>query len=252
MIERTAGHAHLRLAPEHGGRVAQLSVGGRDLLVAGSGDDNPMLWGSFPMIPWAGRVRRGRFTFAGVTYELPLDLPPHAIHGTTYARPWDVEADGSLAIELGPDWPFGGDARQQFHLTPDALTCTIEVHAASRSMPAQAGWHPWFVRPVDLGFEATSHYVRDGDGIPTGELGPVPPGPWDDCFTDLLSPPQLAWPGGPTLTLTSTCAHWVVYDQPAHALCVEPQTGPPDGFTLAPQVVEPGAPLVASFTLHWG
>jgi galactose mutarotase-like enzyme len=30
---------------------------------------------------------------------------------------------------------------------------------------------------------------------------------------------------------------------PKHALCVEPQSGPPDGFTLAPLVVTPASPL---------
>ena len=91
----------------------------------------------------------------------------------------------------------------------------------------------------------------DDEGIPTGQLTAVPPGPWDNCFTELLGPPQLALPDGPTLTVTSSCTDWVVYDRPTHAICVEPQTGPPDAFNHAPQVVEPGAPLVATMTWRW-
>lgn len=252
MLEREVPGARLAVDPAAGGRVAALTVGGTELLVAGTAADPPTMWGMFPMVPWAGRVRHGRFTFAGRTHQLPVNAPPHALHGTTFDRPWEVEADGSLVIDLGPHWPFPGHARQRFDLHPTGLTGTIEVHADRHAMPAQAGWHPWFRRPVRLLFAARSQYELDAEGIPTGRLVPPTPGPWDDCFTDLLGPPQLAWPDGPTVVVTSTCTHWVVFDRLDHGLCLEPQTGPPDGLTLAPRVVEPGAPLVASVTLRWG
>jgi aldose 1-epimerase len=211
-----------------------------------------MGWGSYPMIPWAGRVRKGRFMFKGGQYQLPINMAPHSIHGTCFTRPWEANDDGTLGIELGSSWPFGGSAIQRFDLTKDRLICTIEVHNDVRSMPASAGWHPWFRRPVSLSFAASQMYVRDDDYIPSGELITPPSGPWDDCFTGVLAPPKLMWPGGPTLTLTSTCDHWVVYDQPSHAICVEPQTGPPDAFNLWPEIVEPGKPLIASMTYSWG
>ncbi|NDC44954.1 MAG: hypothetical protein EBZ55_02545 [Actinobacteria bacterium] len=43
------------------------------------------------MAPWAGRMRHGEFHFGGSTYRVPCDLPPHAIHGTTYAAKWTVD-----------------------------------------------------------------------------------------------------------------------------------------------------------------
>ena len=252
MIERTAPGVRLLVDPEAGGRVAQLTVGGIDLLIGPeAGETHPMLWGSFPMVPWAGRLAHGRFRFGGRPYELPQDLPPHAIHGTGYRQAWAVEPDGALVTELGPPWPFGGHVLQRFTLTDRDLTSTIEVHADRQTMPAQAGWHPWFRRPADLQIAAGAMYVTDDEAIPTGELGPVPPGPWDDCFTDVAAPPQVRWPEGPTLTITSSCTDWVVYDRPDHALCVEPQSGPPDAFNRHPQVVEPGAPLVATMVWSW-
>jgi aldose 1-epimerase len=52
--------------------------------------------------------------------------------------------------------------------------------------------------------------------------------------------------------MASDCTHLVVYDQPAHALCVEPETGPPDAFNLGlAAVVAPGRPLVATTTWSW-
>jgi aldose 1-epimerase len=54
------------------------------------------------------------------------------------------------------------------------------------------------------------------------------------------------------LTIESTCDHVVVYEMRPEAVCVEPQTGPPDAFNLgSAAVVEPGRPLVAETTLRW-
>ena len=81
---------------------------------------------------------------------------------------------------------------------------------------------------------------------------PQPPGPWDDCFTGVHGDPRLVWPGRVELVLSSSCDHWVVYDQRDHAVCVEPQTAPPDFVNLpAPHVVEPGEPLMATMTWRW-
>ena len=57
--------AAVRIEPALGGRIASLVVDGTELLVTGGPDDHPMLWGSFPMVPWAGRIREGRFRFDG-------------------------------------------------------------------------------------------------------------------------------------------------------------------------------------------
>ena len=251
MFELTAGDVVVTVSESDGGRLASLVVGGHERLVSGNSASDPLSWGAYPMVPWAGRVRDGVFRFEGQEWQLPINFETHAIHGTCFGRAWTVVSDGSLTIPLGPTWPFGGHAVHRFDLTPAALTCTLEVHAEDRPMPAQAGWHPWFVKPVDLEFHAEQMYEQDAEGIPTGELIPPPSGPWDDCFTGVAEPPQLTWPDGLTLTIESECDHWVVYDRPEHATCVEPQTGPPDGFNVVPRVVEPGEPLVATMTLRW-
>src|SRR3546814_7332703 len=94
--------------------------------------------------------------------------------------------------------------------------------------------------------QATRFYPRDSDGLPLGPLDPPPPhGPWDDCFTGLTWPIGLTWPGALSLSLTSTCDHVVLYDQQPHAICVEPQSGPPDAANLGrAYTVRPDEPLV--------
>jgi aldose 1-epimerase len=128
------------------------------------------------------------------------------------------------------------------------LTCTLEV-MTSESMPAQVGWHPWFVRPARLDVNFAEMYVRDADYIATTQRITPPPGPWDDCFTGARRSPAVIFDDGVRITVESDCDHWVIYDMPTHALCVEPQSGPPDGFTLRPQVVTATQPLRRTMTL---
>ena len=81
---------------------------------------------------------------------------------------------------------------------------------------------------------------------------PVPPGPWDDCFVGVSAPPVVRWPGGFEIALESDVAYWVVYTQDPAGVCVEPQTGPPNGLNTGQcALVEPGRPLVATMTLRW-
>ena len=250
MIDLVAGEARVRIDPQAGARVASLVVAGRERLVTGASGDDPMLWGSYPMAPWAGRLRQGRLTHGGQTYQLPLDALPHAIHGTVYRRAWVVDDDGSLVTALGPTWPFPGHARQRLDLQPGRLECTLEVHADEVPMPATAGFHPWFAGPVALAVAPRHQLRRDADGMPDGTLVPPLDRPWDDCFTGLPEPPRVTYPDGLAITVSSDVEHWVIFT-PDHAVCVEPQTGPPDGPNTAPHLVEPGAPLVVTMALSW-
>lgn len=243
--------ATARLAPSAGGRLAQLTVRGRPVLVDGDQASHPMGWGSFPMAPWAGRIRHGRFTFDGAVRDLPINLAPHAIHGTTFERPWTLRHhDGTSAvldIELG--WSFGGRATQSFRLADRSLVMELAVHAEQAAMPAEIGWHPWFVKPDRVGFHPTARYERDHEGIAIDRLVEPGTGPFDDCFVN--TEPVVVEIGGTTLTLTSDCDHWVLYDEPEHATCVEPQSGPPDAFTLRPRRLEPGETLRRRFSITW-
>jgi aldose 1-epimerase len=261
VLER--GDARLEISPAAGGRMASLVVGGHELLArTGSG---PIYWGCFPSVPYPGRIREGSFQFEGRRFSLPLNLPPHAGHGTVLDRAWTVVDDRTLTIDLGPVWPFDGQVTQVFELDEDGLRVTLTLEA-QEPMPGAVGWHPWFPRrlagtpgrpvapsaPALLDFDAASMFVRDAAGIPTGELVPPTPRPWDDCFTGLRSNPRLTWPGLLSLEMSSSCGFWVVYDEPPDTICVEPQSSPPDYIHIDPVVVTPGQPLTETVTWRWG
>lgn len=250
--------ASVVIDPERGGRLASLEVHGLQLLVI-DGELGPLQWGSYPMVPWAGRVHHGRFAFAGTSYELPCNLPPHAAHGTGFTSSWAVLDDHTISLELGPPWPFDGTVRQLFELDESGLTMTI-VLQAEVAMPAMVGWHPWFRRfldgdrgPVEAGlsFGPAMMYELDDAAIPTGSLVSPPVGPWDNCFTALVEQPVIEWPGLVTLRLSSSCDHWVIYTEPEYALCVEPQSAAPDEFNRGPTVIEAGQEMRAWFRLDW-
>ncbi|MEV6105431.1 aldose 1-epimerase [Streptomyces sp. NPDC051940] len=256
-----AGAAIVDIDPENGCRIASLLVDDIEVLREGP------KFGSFPMVPWCGRIDQGRFQAGGTTYQMPLNAPPHASHGTGRDVPWrrlpatgDPALTAVFAYRLGDPWPYEGTVTQQFELAEDggALTVTLGVETAGVSFPAQAGWHPWFRRSLGLGgevqiaFDPAWQEERGADHLPTGERIEPLPGPWDDCFgmpygVDVT----LTWPGALELKVSSREEWVVVYDEQAEAVCVEPQTGPPNGLNTLPRLVTPIDPLEASMTWTW-
>jgi aldose 1-epimerase len=240
-----------------GGRVSQIRVGATPLLV-GPGDttSDAITWGAYPMVPWAGRIRNGQFDFDGARYRLPPNQGNHAMHGVGHVLPWDEDArsdDGiDLSLELPNDerWPFGGSVTQRISVDATGASFEMTVTAADRAFPVAFGWHPWFRKPEDLDFRPTSMYRRDGDHITVDELVDVAPGPWDDCFVN--HEPVAMTIDGIAVTLSSECTCWVVYDEPAHATCVEPQTGPPDAFNIQPRILQRFGSASASYRMDIG
>jgi aldose 1-epimerase len=255
LITIGAGPVSVEIAPGAGGRIAQIRHRGIELLIAHSESEAMIAWGCYPMAPWAGRIRHGRFNFDGRTVCLPLNLGGHAIHGVAFAMPWRIDAHSSRHVELSlplpqdERWPFGGIVRQHIDVTPDRLRMALSVTAGEQPMPATFGWHPWLRKPDRIEFAASAFYPRDAEGIATLPLAPPPLSPWDDCFINQA--PVLVHHGNQTLRLTSDCSHWVIYDEPAHATCIEPQSGPPDAFNLAPNLLVPRETAQAWFLWEW-
>ncbi|MER6158781.1 aldose 1-epimerase [Streptomyces sp. NPDC001868] len=264
-ITLAAGDAEVALAPGNGGRVAGLRVGGVELLRQGE------RFGCFPMVPWCGRIRDGRFLSGLAVQQMPLNAPPNAIHGTAREGAWRVASHSAteavLTYDLVEPWPYPGRVTQVVTLTPDTLTLTMSVEAYDSSFPAQIGWHPWFNRKlagvgvgdgdgdsedVRIDFTPVWQEERGADHLPTGKRLNPGPGPWDDCFgmpdgVDVT----LTWPERLELKVASREEWVVIYDEQAEAVCVEPQTGPPNGLNTHPRLVTPIDPLEATTTWSW-
>jgi aldose 1-epimerase len=261
------GSASLVLVPAVGGRARSLVVNGLELLAKDV--DHGVGWGWYPMAPWPGRLRDNAVVHAETSYPLPESLESWAIHGTVYEAEWEVESraqgsDGAgtwdsavLGVDLAEPWPWPGRVRQTWRLTPESLETVLEVSSNGAEFPAEVGWHPWFRKelasggPAELNLPATQMYERGADYLPTGRLVPRPPGPYDDAFPLPGGEVGLTWPGALRLTCQTDCACVVVFDQRPAAICVEPQTAPPDGINTGPTLVRPGHPRVARAVWSW-
>ncbi|MFF9482659.1 aldose 1-epimerase [Streptomyces sp. NPDC014733] len=262
VVRLTAGDAEVDVEPDNGCRLSGLRVGGTELLRQGA------KYGCFPMVPWCGRIDQGRFRNGGELHQMPVNAPPHAIHGTGRDLRWrTARRDARSAVftydlaDPAAPWPYPGTVTQVVELAEDgrSLTLTLGVEAAADSFPAQAGWHPWFVRqldgggaPVELSFDAAWQEERGADHLPTGRRIDPLPGPWDDCFgmPDGVEA-TVTWPGRLELTVTGRTEWVVVYDEQEAAVCVEPQSGPPNGLNSLPRLVTPIDPLEVSTTFGW-
>ncbi|MFC7217045.1 aldose 1-epimerase [Streptomyces polyrhachis] len=259
-----AGDAVLVIDAANGCRISSLQVRGDELLRQGPE------FGSFPMVPWCGRIDHGRFPVGGEIHQMPVNAPPHANHGTGRDVPWQrvaVAADPDEGVrtavfsyELADPWPYKGTVTQRFELAGDggALTVSMGVETAGVSFPAQVGWHPWFLRnlgrggDVELAFSPVWQEERGADHLPTGRRIEPQAGPWDDCFgMPYGTEVTLTWPEVLELTVTSRQEWLVVYDEQEAAVCTEPQSGPPNGLNTAPRLVTPVDPLEGAMTWTW-
>jgi aldose 1-epimerase len=261
LITIAAGPASVSVDTRAGGRLSSWTVNGIELLVGRNAGNHPFGWGSYVMVPFAGRIRRGRFCFEGADYEVPVNMAPHAIHGLVYDRPWEVLAHNRntvvLGVRLGTPWPFTATVTHIIQLHNDRLTQQVTVTGGPKNQPVSFGWHPWFRRSLDVGdpleFRVDTAdariFTRDADNIATNRLAAVPAHPWDDCFQG-LGDIELSWPGALTLHVEHDCPVVVLYD-PEHAVCVEPQSAPPDAVAVDPEGSFLGASASMEHTVTW-
>ena len=95
LLTLTAGRAQLRLAPAIGGSIADWRLGDipvmRPIQPGALAEKNPRGLASYPLVPLSNRVANRRFSFAGLSYDLPDLLNGQFIHGAGWMLPWVVQ-----------------------------------------------------------------------------------------------------------------------------------------------------------------
>ncbi len=260
LLTLTAGEAIVQVDPDVGGRLVSWCVGDLELLGGRSGI--PEEYGCYPMAPWPGRLRERRVEVDGTRRKLPPTYAGWAMHGTVLGRQWRViEATSEhvgLAIDLGADWPWPGEATLSWRLGPDSLRSDLAVTSEGTPFPAEVGWHPWFRRRLARGgdltwkADAVSLLERGADHLPTGRrLDPtLVSGPYDDAFEVPDGRVELRWPGALRMECQSDVRWFVVFDELSDLVCIEPETAPP-GLSRNAPLVRPGSPRSASVTWSW-
>lgn len=271
-IDLAAGDLTASIHPLDGCRLTSLTVAGIELMRQWTPERRAFQYGAFPMIPWVGRMGGGRLRFNDVDYHLPVNKPPHALHGMACFGPWrtasQTDTTAELTYRLTDPWPWAGTATQRFELTADALVTTLTIETDGTPFPAAAGWHPWFAKWVGtpeevalapLGEPADELIIRftadwqeepGDDELPTGRRIEPRDGPWDDAFgfSSAMSA-TLTWPHRVELGMSSPATSMVVFTTQPDAACVEPLSGPPNGINTDQTVVTAAQPLV--LTTSW-
>lgn len=280
LVDLEVGDHALVFAPEIGGSIASWTRRGvpvlRPLQPGALEQRDPRALGCYPLFPFSGRVAGRRFTWRGVSHELPALLNGQAIHGAGWQEPWrvaDLDAR-SLSLVLdhipGPLWPFAFRAEQCFTVSPEGLTVELEItNTDMQPTPAAFGLHPYFPRNTDttLQFAAKRVWLTPADSeIP--DRSEAVPAAWDhtaprppvegidNCFAGWTRPVRLSWPDrGLALSITADAAlgHLVVYIPPGRDfLAVEPVANMTDGLNHLNSlghgfaVLAPGATLRGS------
>src|SRR4051794_14517433 len=114
------------------------------------------------LFPFPGRLRDGKLTFGGKTYQLPHNdsTKQHAIHGFTPRNPWrvtDWNGDDEFAFVTGQfrltkalpaqasQWPADFTLDVTYRLHRDRLRVDAKVeNRGPGPLPFGLGYHPYF------------------------------------------------------------------------------------------------------------
>lgn len=146
------------------------------------------------LFPFPNRVRGGKYTFEGKTYEFePKTGLGNSIHGLVYTRQWQVEStqasdDCAVLVSrfemsdfpgLEKQYPFPFELKVTYTLKNGALLFDVDVkNTGDGNMPMGFGTHPYFSAPF---FESTkptecmirvpaSKYWELEQFLPTGKI----------------------------------------------------------------------------------
>ncbi len=160
------------------------------------GKSRPTRSGIPILFPFPNRIRQGRFTWEGVSYELPQNDPlGNAIHGFCADRPWRVirQAEnfvtGEFQLSLdAPDrlacWPSDFRLQVEYRLVHQRLRANFQIlNCGSQRLPWGLGTHAYFRAPLgqagrrdDCTVEVpASEQWQLIESLPTGDKRPVSP-----------------------------------------------------------------------------
>ena len=176
----------LVLKPEAGGSIARCDYAARDGMkipvLRGSEDTaaNVLAQGSFPLVPYANRIRGGRFTFRAREVNTAPNMAgdPSPLHGQGWLAPWEVvrldEREAELRfVHPAGEWPWDYEARQVFTLDEAGLTLVLTcTNTGSEPMPCGLGQHPYFhcTPETVLDTQVESVWTIDRDVLPVEKL----------------------------------------------------------------------------------
>jgi aldose 1-epimerase len=174
---------HAAVVTGVGAMVRTYSVAGRDVFTPFGEDEPAPAFHGAVLLPWPNRLRDGRYSFDGVSYELPLTEPSRgtAIHGLVCWERWDVVERSASAVTLelalvpSPGYPFALVSQVTYELSDAGLrVVTRTTNVGATHAPYGVGFHPWLspggasLDECTLRLDARTRVTTDERLLPTG------------------------------------------------------------------------------------
>ncbi len=259
-------HLEVGIAPFCGGSLAYLRTKGEapfDLLRPASAtalqkkDPNGMAM--FPMLPFTHRIKGGKFTYWGITRQVPVNQTgiPDPIHGDGWKTAWTVQNKTSTSVTLAmkhdkseKGYPFSYEAELIYTLDGDILKTTVVLKNTSvLPMPCGIGLHPFFVKTpnITLRFGTKNVWSHLDDPIDRPYKTPaewsfetpreIKDAEFDTCFGGFDGTAEVIWPKfkkAVEMRSDEVFNHVVLYTPPRkNFVCLEPTTMANNAFNLA-------------------
>ncbi len=243
------GPWYAEIDPGSGANVTRLDWNGEKVLRRPEESVDAYQFGMPILIP-ANRTEHGRFTFEGVTYQLPVNEPhvPAQLHGLVHDRRFALElateTQATLSYCSTPDiYPFPFRLTVQYRLEEDGIHVTHRLeNIGQANMPYTFCLHTTFQEPSFCRIPLGAEQAHDPRHIPTGEYVPLkaldrevaagtdPHGKAISGF--YRSAGREAQVGPYRYIVSENYDHWVLYNAGGYAgiLCVEPQCGGVNGL----------------------
>lgn len=179
-IEREGSRA---VVTELGATLREFEVDGRPCLDGFGVDEQVAAGRGQVLMPFPNRVAGGRYTWAGDSYQLPINEVPrgNAVHGFARWANWQVRHQAADRITMGltlyqqDGYPFVLDLALTYTVRRDGLTVEhTAVNIGPAAAPFGAGFHPYLTAgsaKIDsnvLQLPAERYLQTDDRLIPTG------------------------------------------------------------------------------------
>ena len=236
---------------------ARLSLHGKEVIKV-SPDGRQTHGGIAVLIPYPGRIRNGRYTFEGRSFQLPVSEDGHAIHGFAKDARWELVRRRGDSVTLASrlksaEYPGVLDAQITYSVGSESFSTECSVkNVGSRSCPYAAGFHPYFLgknwRIVTT--ERTYRYKLVDTYFPTGERLPFsfkdvgPSTSLDDSFR-VAGPVRLEADGRSLVITRRRMPYLIVYNgkyADGNSVAVEPYGGLEDSYNsgIGLTILRPG------------
>ncbi len=226
---------------------------------------DPYLQGSPILLP-ANRIYRGKFSFEGVEYSLPITEPRtnSHLHGTVHRQPFAIVSQSDTSVTLkfsntGAVYPFDFDMTVTYSVDDEGFSQKYEiVNTGSGNMPYTFCLHSTFVEPESFSLPISKRQEHDAIDIPTGRYLDLTeqerryltgsPSKGLEIVGYYESAGNVARIGDVLYEVSDNFDYWIMYNGRGESgfLCVEPQAGKVNGLNIEDgyKLLSPGQGVV--------